>query len=590
MGRISSTDQPPEGRNSGHAGEKSTPPMDHHNGHGTPAPMNGITTRSPANARDGVAVWAVCALLLLAVALVFGQTVGHEFVNYDDDDYIYENSQVTRGLTSEGVGWAFTRSHSGNWHPLTWMSHMLDCECYGLRPGGHHLSNVLLHAATAILLFLALRQMTGRLWPSALVAVVFAVHPLRVESVAWVTERKDLLSGLFFMLTLAAYARYAGRPFSPARYLAVVVLFALGLMAKPMLVTLPFVLLLLDYWPLDRFDGSPRRGLRLIVEKIPLLLLAMASCMVTLQVQSMAFAEGRATPFSLRIANALLAYVTYLGQIFWPAGLSVLYPYPTQSLPMWKVAGASLVLAAITSSAMAGWRKRPYLLVGWLWYLGMLVPVIGLVQVGTQAMADRYTYLAQIGPYLVLVWGSESMCRGWTWRRWMCGAASALIVAGLIACAWRQATYWRNSETLWTHTLAHTAENFLAHNNFGVDLARQGRLDEAMAQYRSALEINPGYPEANVNLAGLLSRRGKDQEAIAYYERALRNVRERVEIHFTLGTVLRRQGRLPKPSHVSRRPCKSGPITPRPTSTWARSCVNSAGSTRRSPVTEAPWR
>ena len=372
---------------------------------------------------------AVCALLLFAVGVAFGQTINHDFVNFDDDDYVYENPYVREGVTTAGTKWAVTAQRSSNWHPLTWLSHMLDCQLYHLKPGGHHLTSVLLHAVAAVLLFLALRGMTGALWPSAWVAAVFAIHPLRVESVAWVAERKDVLSGLFFMLTLWFYAGYARRP-AWGRYLLVVASFALGLTAKPMLVTLPFVLILLDYWPLRRlgyrragFIRPPRHSLEneesgcedglkftprplawLIVEKIPLFILAVASCMVTLAAQREAMRPLEQVHFAGRVANAIMAYVAYLGRMLYPAGLAVLYPLRKGPLPVWEVVPAVCVLLAISTAVFVVRRKCPCLLVGWLWYLGTLVPVIGLVQVGDQAMADRYTYLTQIGLYMACAW------------------------------------------------------------------------------------------------------------------------------------------------------------------------------------------
>ena len=345
--------------------------------------------------------FAVCGFLILAVFAVFYQTARHDFV-YDDEDYILHNRHVTGGLTSEGIAWAITAYHASNWHPLTWLSHMLDCQLYDLKPRGHHLTNVLLHAATAMLLFLALRRMTGVLWPSAWVAAVFAIHPLRVESVAWVAERKDVLSGLFFMLTLWFYARYAEHPKSWGRYLLVVASFATGLTAKPMLVTLPFVLLLLDYWPLGRF-GRVSGGV--VAEKIPLFALAVASCLVTIAAQQNAINSFEHLPLSRRLANAAVAYVAYIGKMFYPADLAVLYPLPEGPPPVWEVVVAATVLLSITMAVFAVRRKYPYLLFGWLWFLGTLVPVIGLMQVGIQAMADRYTYLTQIGLYIALAWG-----------------------------------------------------------------------------------------------------------------------------------------------------------------------------------------
>jgi protein O-mannosyl-transferase len=545
--------------------------------------------RSPAlepRAQNPYVVLAVCGFLFLAVVIVFGQTVRHDFVNYDDNQYVYENPQVDHGLTAQGIFWAFTTIDANNWHPLTWLSHMMDCQLYGLHAGGHHLTNVLLHAATAILLFLVLRRMTGDLWPSAFVAAVFAIHPLRVESVAWVAERKDVLSGLFFMLTLWAYVEYVRHPFSIKRYLSVIVLFALGLMAKPMLVTLPFVLLLLDYWPLGRMtlpitgdDGnkswgdsntgaqeaptqllpeqigepiqlSPHQSFsfsrRLIIEKIPLLLLTAISCVATFLAQGNAVAPMEIVPLPTRIANALISYVAYIGQSFYPADLAVLYPYPTTGLMIWKAVVALLVLLGISLGAMACWRRNPYLLVGWLWYLVMLMPVIGLVQVGVQAMANRYTYLPQIGLSIALAWGIIYIARSWPYRRWVCGVASALVVAVLMGCTWRQTTFWCNSETLWTHTLACTSQNYLAHNNLGNVLLDTDRVQEAMEHFRQALQLKPDYSSAHNNLGLVLAKTGRPQEAIEHYQQALRFRPYFVEAHYNLGLALANAGQLPE--------------------------------------------
>jgi hypothetical protein len=394
-----------------------------------PAPSNDATQPTlpiePVNYR---AVFGVCIFLLGAIWVVFGQTLGHGFVNYDDEEYVYGNPQVIHGLNLKGVEWAFTHSVMGNWHPLTVMSHMLDCQFYGLHAGGHHLTNLLLHAATAILLFLVLRQMTGALWPSAFVAAVFAIHPLRVESVAWVAERKDVLSGLFFMLTLVAYVRYVRKPPSLGRYLMVMFLFALGLMCKPVFVTLPFVLLLLDYWPLNRVPTAtdcrnhfpiPRR---LILEKLPLFGLAAASCAATLFTQTFALPSFEQISLPLRVGNALISYVTYLGQMFWPSGLAVFYPFAARDVGVARVVLSLVVLAGISTGVFV-LRRRPYLLTGWLWYLIMLAPVIGIVQVGGQAQADRYTYLPQIGLYLLLTWAAADLCAGWRYRRVVLGGS-----------------------------------------------------------------------------------------------------------------------------------------------------------------------
>ena len=523
-------------------------------------------------------VAAVCGLLLMAVALVFGQTIRHEFVNFDDDKYVLDNPHIAGGLTAHGIAWAATHSHVGNWHPLTSISHMLDCRFYGLQPGGHHLTNILLHAATAVVLLLVLRCMTGQLWPSALVAALFAVHPLRAESVAWVAERKDVLSGLLFTLTLGAYVGYVRRPFSLWRYVAVATLLALGLMAKPMLVTMPLVLLLLDYWPLGRLGecqggldagASRSRLLRLVVEKIPLLILAAASCVATLLAQVEAMSPGDLVSIPSRIANGLVSYVAYLGQMFYPAGLAVLYPHPGSGLPIWEIVGAVLLLGGISVAAWAWRRQCPYVLVGWLWYLGTLVPVIGLIQVGSQAMADRYTYLPQIGFCLALVWAVRRVSESWPYRRQLCGVASMLAIAVLMACAWRQTALWRDNETLWTHTLACTSRNAVAHtdlglalvhagridealahyreaveiqprlvaarNNFGDALLRKKRVDEAMAQFQTAVEINPMHAGSHNNLGLALAQRGATDDAIAHYRKALELKPDYPEAHFNLG-------------------------------------------------------
>jgi tetratricopeptide (TPR) repeat protein len=382
---------------------------------------------------------------------------------------------------------------------------------------------------------------------------VFAIHPLRVESVAWVAERKDVLSGLFCMLTIGAYVGYVRHPFSRVRYLAVVLLFALGLMAKPVLVTLPFGLLLLDYWPLGRMAGpatdepTAQRSFsiprRLVIEKMPLLLLSVVFCVVT------PFAEGEAVmrldvvPMSWRMANAPVCYVAYLAKLFCPVGLAVPYPHPGSSLPVWEVAGSLLLLLGISAAALASWRKFPYLFVGWFWYLGTLVPMIGLVQVGQHAMADRYTYLAQIGLYMALAWGAAQVVASWPYRRWACGIASALLLTVLIGCAWRQTCFWRDNETLWAHTLACTLRNDVAHCDLGSALIGLGRFEEAQAEYRMALEIQPNYALAHHNLGTALSRLGRFDEALAEYRKALQIQPDDVEVHCNVGAALTRLGR-----------------------------------------------
>jgi protein O-mannosyl-transferase len=514
-----------------------------------PEPIKPAELATP-NAWHRYAPLAVCLFLALAVAAVFGQTVDHDFVNYDDQVYVYENPEVAQGLSAQGIGWAMNVGYAANWHPLTWLSHMADCQLYGLKPGGHHVTSVVLHAATAILLFWVLWQMTGQLWPSAFVAAVFAVHPLRVESVAWVAERKDVLSGFFFMLTLWVYLGYVRHSFSWPRYLTVLVVFALGLMAKPMLVTLPFVLLLLDYWPLGRvtfpLPKSDRfsKLLKLVVEKAPLFALSAGSCVLTSVAQTGALARLEALPLSTRVANAVVSYVAYLGQFFHPIDLSVFYPYPSGGLPDWKVAAALLVLTGISAGAVVCWRRFPCLLVGWLWYLGMLVPVIGVVQVGAQAMADRYTYLPQIGLCIALAWGVVGLTSAWPNRAWVLGITAALIILALMGMAWQQTTYWRDPPTLWARALQCNAANWVAHNDLGGYLSKHGHVDKAIEHFQATLEIQPDNVDAHVSLGAALASLGHLDEAIGHYQDALATDKNCAEAHFNLGVAWARQNRL----------------------------------------------
>ena len=411
---------------------------------------------------DGFVVIGVCIFLVIIVWLVFGQTLRHEFLNYDDDAYVYQNPYVMAGLTRRGILWAFTFAEIGHWHPVTWFSHMLDCRLWGLRAGGHHLTNVLLHAATAILLFLAWKQMTGALWRSAFVAALFAIHPQRVESVAWIAERKDVLSGVFFMATILAYVRYVHKGPSIVRYALIVILFAVGLMSKGTLVTLPFVLLLLDYWPLQRLKPeifksiwqreSRTAVLRFVAEKIPLFMLSAASCIATnLSPEKIPPAFQMSLP--LRIENALVSYVIYVKQLFYPAGLAVPYFNPPGGFPLWQVVVALALLIGISLGALVFWKTHPYLFVGWFWYLGMMVPVIGLVQISYYARADRYTYLPHIGLYMVATWSAAELLRQWRHGREILTVAALVLITVLTLSARAQASYWHDSERLWRHVL-----------------------------------------------------------------------------------------------------------------------------------------
>jgi tetratricopeptide (TPR) repeat protein len=524
-------------------------------------------------------VLGVCVFLVVAVFLVFGQTLRYGFVNYDDNEYVYENPQVMKGLTLHGIGWASTYSEIGHWHPLTWISHMLDCQIWGLNAGGHHLTNVFFHAANVVLLFLVLRRMmglhpdksagaaatrAGTLWSSAFVAAVFALHPLRVESVAWVAERKDVLSGLFFLLTLGAYVRYVEKskvrsPKSKVFYGLTLLFFVLGLLSKNMLVTLPFVLLLLDYWPLRRVTSDKNsvsqplvlRSLgeggstwpRLILEKLPLFVLSAASCVATGLASETIPAINR-LPLSFRIENALVSYVTYIRQMVYPAGLANPYPLAIHGMPLWKVAGSLFLLVAISLGVFALRKKRPYFVVGWLWYCGMLVPAIGIVQISYYAHADRYTYLPQIGLYIIIAWAARDLTFSWRYRRQVLGAGALVVIAALMVCAWKQTFYWRDSESLWRHTLACTTRNDVACNNLGNTVADQGRFAEAIEYLQRAIEINPAYAQAHNNLAAVLVKQGRPTEAIEQFQKAIQIKPDYADAYYNLGCVFDKQGRL----------------------------------------------
>ncbi len=489
--------------------------------------------------------WAVCAVLVLAVGALFGQTARYGFVNLDDPVYVYQNPHVSTGLTGENIAWAFG-GHISNWHPLTWISLQLDCQFFGLWASGHHATNVLLHAATTVALFLVLRRLTGGLWPSAFVAALFAIHPLRVESVAWVTERKDVLSGFFFILTLAAYAGYARRHFSIGRYLLVVVLFALALMSKSVVVTLPVVLLLLDYWPLSRLGQLDLRlsslRSRVVLEKLPLLGMAIACGMITIAVQGDALADNERLSFWWRAGSALISYVFYLGKFFWPRDLAPIYPIH-EAISGGQVAAAAILLGGITTAAILGRRRCPYLFVGWFWYLIMLLPMIGLLQVGLVTVADRFTYLPQIGLCIALVWTVRDWAARAPFGRPAAVVAGLAIAAALIVTGWRQTTHWRDSETLWKHTLACTTNNSAAHNAYGNFLVDAGRTDEAIAQYREAIRIRPGLASAHFNLAAALASTGAVEDAMAAYRATIDLKPTDAKAQNNLGNLLLLQGR-----------------------------------------------
>ncbi len=494
---------------------------------------------------------AIGLLLALVTFALFWPAVGHEFINYDDHEYVAANLRVQAGLTPQGVGWAFRTTHTGNWHPLTWLSLMLDTSLFGRSPAGYHFTNILLHAANAALLFALLRLATGSLWRSAIVAALFAWHPLHVESVAWIAERKDVLCAFFGFFSLLFYVRYAqsqiaNRKSQIVNYALSLFLFACGLLSKPMLVTWPFLMLLLDWWPLRRLAiGDWRSAIyRLVGEKLPFFALTAASCVVTYLAQHAHKAVAPLTDLSIagRLGNATLAYAAYLGKTFWPARLAVFYPLTWQQV-WWHVALAVLLLAGLSGLALWRWRRQPYLFTGWFWFLGTLVPVIGLVQVGVQAMADRYTYLPLIGLFIALVWTAGEWAAG---RRLPKLAIATLAVLALAACVWRtsgQLALWRDSETLFRHALAVTRDNYIAHLNLGIAQMAAGRVDAAIASYRESLRIKPDFGSTYNCLGIALFTQGRDAEAVESFITALRYISTPWTVRNNIGNVHLDRGR-----------------------------------------------
>jgi tetratricopeptide (TPR) repeat protein len=492
--------------------------------------------------KPGISTLIILLLVLLTV-LTFNRVIGHQFTHYDDNQYVTENQHVLQGINLRSITWAFTATYAANWHPLTWISHMLDCQLYGTAPWGHHLTNLLLHLANTILLFLLLQYMTGSIWRSAFVAALFGIHPLHVESVAWVAERKDLLSTLFFMLTLFSYVRYTKRP-GIKYYLPVLLLYALGLMAKPMLVTLPLILLLLDFWPLDRI-AAKRDCRKCIVEKIPLLLLALGSCIITFIAQRKGGAVLPLEQYSIgvRLANSTVAYLSYILKTILPVKLAVFYPHPGEHLPFWLVLASALSLLGLTALAALRTRRAPYLTVGWFWYLISLLPVIGLVQVGGQAMADRYTYIPLIGLFIALAWYVNARLAEFkTTRlpftaRHLFASIAGFILLTLAICARIQTNYWQNDEALFRRAIAVTQNNYIAYNNLGNALLQKNRTDEAIKCYKKATEISPGFKLAYINLGNLLIIKKSYDEAFEALQRAVMIDPTDAAAHCKLGTL-----------------------------------------------------
>jgi len=481
------------------------------------------------SATPGLPIYAIHALLLVAVLVVYGQVASHDFVNYDDPLYVIDNQRVHQGFSPDSIAWAFTTSEGANWFPLTWLSHMLDYQLFALESGGHHLVNLFLHALSTLLLFALLHRLTRDRWRSAFVAAIFALHPLHVESVAWVAERKDVLSGLFWFLTLLAYVRYVEKP-GRARYLICLALFACGLLSKQMVVTLPFVALLFDFWPLRRPLSRA-----LWIEKLPIFGLALTASVVAFAVQQHGGAVSTLAqiPLSMRIENALVSYAIYLGQLVWPANLAVFYPYPG-SIPIWQPLAALVLLLGITA-AVWKFRERRYLVVGWLWFLVTLLPVIGLVQIGLQAHADRYTYLPLIGIAIAIAWVTPSRS-----AIAPLGAAACLILAIVTFIHLHD---WTDSVSLFRHAIAATSGNYVAYNNLGSALSIQHHTVEAMASFRSALQIKPGFAEAESNYGQVLLDQGKPAEAIPHLQAALDLQPNQATTHVNFASALLKLGR-----------------------------------------------
>jgi tetratricopeptide (TPR) repeat protein len=513
----------------------------------------------------------ICSLLVLTTIIAFEGIRHNEFV-YDDLLYITQNTQVTDGLTVDSIRWAFTTTYAGNWHPVTWLSHLLDCQLFGLNPLWPHLENLLFHILNTLLLFWILKSMTGAVWPSAFVAALFALHPVHVESVVWVAERKDLLCGLFWMLTVAAYVRYARNP-GLGRYLLVIIFFVLGLMSKPMIVTLPFVLLLLDYWPLNRLKW------RSILEKLPLFALATASSIITFIAQRKQGAMDMLEPmsFGIRMANALISYITYISKMIYPSHLAVLYPHQGRDVALWYALVSLGIVMLVSIIALRLGRRKPYIFLGWFWYMGTLVPVIGFVQIGVQGMADRYTYLPSIGFFIIAVWGIAELIKRRRFLKIALSISAVIVICLLVVCTRKQVQYWKNNFTLFEQALLVTRNNptilynmgaviqternfdlalkcyhqalqyktdyFQADNNIGSILRQQGNLDDATTHIRRALQINPEYPQAHNNLGLLLAAQGNLGEAIAHFRQALETTPDFVEARQNLAAALQSSGK-----------------------------------------------
>jgi hypothetical protein len=498
----------------------------------------------------------ICITLVSVSIISYIPVLSADFIAYDDDVYVTENPRVRQGITPENIRWAFTTGYNANWHPLTWLSHMIDIELFGMRPGGHHCTSLFIHCLNGVLLFLLLAQATGARWRSAGVAMLFVLHPLHVESVAWISERKDMLCTLFWLLAMRAYIHYVRRQ-TIRRYLWIVFFFVLALMSKPMAVTMPFLLLALDYWPLNRFSASGNMTgnlLRLSVEKIPLFCLSIISSWITIVVQHAGGAvSGLAhTPVSLRIMNAIVSYGTYLLKTIVPLKLAVFYPY-SQTIPLWKVGVSLVVLGVITFYAIRMRKKRPWVVTGWVWFIGTLVPVIGIVQVGSQSMADRYTYIPLVGLFIIFVWAAYAATRGIRYETGVWCLAGIIVMAVCGMMTFRQAKYWQDTKSLFTHVLSVTDKNHVAHHSLGIALFREGDIQGAREQFKRAVTLKPGHVEAMVYIGIICGMQGDYRAAERYFKKALALEPENEYIHTNLAKLFIAMGKHEKArEHLNR--------------------------------------
>jgi len=495
----------------------------------------------------------ICIGLVVMILAVYMQAGNHHFLNYDDNAYVTSNPHVANGITGKNIIWAFTSVYAWNWHPITWLSHMVDVEFYGMNPRGHHLTNVAIHSVSSLVLLLFLVRFTGSLWKSSFVAALFALHPLHVESVAWVAERKDVLSALCWFITLFLYSEYVAK-LKPTLYILSLFSFVLGLMSKPMLVTLPVVLLLMDFWPLQRYRYEVQepglrqlsgRAIALIKEKIPFFVCSLLSAVVTIYAQNKAVAMESfyAVPFGHNIENALIAYVKYIGKTIWPHDLAVLYPMPL-SFPLWQVVCSLLVLLVLTAATIWAARRHPYLAVGWFWFLVTLFPVIGLIQFGMQSMADRYSYIPVTGLFIMVAWGVPDLTKGLKHRESILALLASAVIIASAALTWQQLGYWRDNISLFRHTLQVTTDNYLIMNNLGLALAEEGQLDAAIQEYQEAVRIEPNVADLRNNLGIALAEKGQLDAAIREYREALRISANYTDAHNNLGLALAGKGDL----------------------------------------------